>query len=415
MNEGLKKIKFLLSLMKGTLVDVNQTEETIEKRKPSLYLRIIQIVACVFVFFLSIHLLSLAFTSLNQNIINSIIDATANPFVGLFIGLLITAMIQSSSTSTSIIVAIVASGTLSIQNAIPLVMGANIGTTITSTLVSLGFITKKKEFRRAIAAGTLHDFFNILTVFVMFPLEYQFGILSHSAEAISSGISFLKSPSSGGSFLFVDYSFIGKINTSIMEWINNVLVVIVIALILIFTTIKLISSLMYKSLIGETKDQINSFIFRTKGSAFSWGAIFTVAVQSSSITTPLVVPLVATGRVSLTKAFPFIIGANIGTTITALLAALFKSDAALTIAIVHLLFNMAGVIIFFPLKGLRKVPIFLASRLGALTKRYRLVGFVYIIFTFFLIPFTLIYFNQEDSEPVQTLPPTEIQITEHQN
>ncbi len=104
--------------------------------------------------------------------------ATSNPFTGLFIGLLITAMLQSSSTTTSLVVALVASGSITLQSAVPIIMGANIGTTITSTIVSLGFISKKKEFRRAVAAGTYHDFFNILTAAILFPLEYYYGFLS---------------------------------------------------------------------------------------------------------------------------------------------------------------------------------------------------------------------------------------------
>ena len=109
---------------------------------------------------------------LSKDVTETILLATSNPFTGLFIGLLITALIQSSSTTTSLVVALVASGSISIESAVPLIMGANIGTTITSTIVSLGFINRKKEFRRAVAAGTYHDFFNILTALLLFPLQY---------------------------------------------------------------------------------------------------------------------------------------------------------------------------------------------------------------------------------------------------
>ena len=101
-------------------------------------------------------------TMLGQETAKSILLATSNPFIGLFIGLLATALIQSSSTVTSMTVAVVASGYLTLGNAIPVVMGANVGTTLTSTLVSLGFITKRNQFRKAISAGTIHDFFNII-------------------------------------------------------------------------------------------------------------------------------------------------------------------------------------------------------------------------------------------------------------
>jgi solute carrier family 34 (sodium-dependent phosphate cotransporter) len=111
--------------------------------------------------------------------------ATINPFNGLFIGLLVTAVLQSSSTTTSMLVAFVASGAMTVQSAVPIIMGANIGTTITSTLVSLGFINKKKEFKRAVAAGTYHDFFNILTAAILFPLEYYYQFLSRLCSAVA--------------------------------------------------------------------------------------------------------------------------------------------------------------------------------------------------------------------------------------
>ncbi len=68
---------------------------------------------------------------LNKEIADAILLATANPFVGLFIGLLITAILQSSSTTTALVVAFVVSGSLTLQSAVPIIMGANVGTTIT--------------------------------------------------------------------------------------------------------------------------------------------------------------------------------------------------------------------------------------------------------------------------------------------
>ncbi|MGB5976801.1 MAG: Na/Pi symporter, partial [Cyclobacteriaceae bacterium] len=122
--------------------------------------RIVTVVFAMFLFLLSIELIATAFGQLGRETARSIISATSNPFIGLFIGLLITAIIQSSSTTTSMVVAVVASGGLGLAQAIPIIMGANIGTTLTSSLVSLGYITNKNEFRKAIGAGTVHDIFN---------------------------------------------------------------------------------------------------------------------------------------------------------------------------------------------------------------------------------------------------------------
>ena len=96
------------------------------------------------------------------------------------------------------------------------------------------------------------------------------------------------------------------------------------------------------------------------------GIAMTVAVQSSSITTSLMVPMCAAGVLSLRKAFPVMLGANIGTTVTALLASIAQdSIGALTIALVHLLFNVAGVVLVYLIPPLREVPIRLAQALAA--------------------------------------------------
>src|SRR5882724_3571681 len=138
------------------------------------------------VFLFSLDLMISSILQLGSTFTDAILLATSNPFTGLFIGLLATAIIQSSSATTSITVALVASGSLSLQSAVPIIMGANIGTTITSTIISLSFINHKKEFRRAVSAGTYHDFFNILTALILFPLEYNFHILSGLAQYIAT-------------------------------------------------------------------------------------------------------------------------------------------------------------------------------------------------------------------------------------
>ena len=85
-----------------------------------------------------------------------------NPFAGVCLGILATILVQSSSTSTSLIVTAVASGELSVKIAVAMVMGANIGTTITNTLVAFLHSREQKDFGRAIAGATVHDLFNFL-------------------------------------------------------------------------------------------------------------------------------------------------------------------------------------------------------------------------------------------------------------
>ena len=107
-----------------------------------------------------------------------------NPFVGVIMGLLATALVQSSSTVTSVIVGMVAGG-LPVSIAIPMVMGANMGTTVTNTLVSLGHVGNREEFRRAFAAATVHDWFNLLAIVIFLPLEIFFGYLEKASYMLA--------------------------------------------------------------------------------------------------------------------------------------------------------------------------------------------------------------------------------------
>ncbi|MDN4165729.1 Na/Pi symporter [Cytophagales bacterium LB-30] len=352
-------------------------------------------IALVF-FFWAIDLMGTSFKNLGQTAAESLVLATSNPFVGLFIGLLITAIIQSSSTTTAIVVAVVAAGSLRLSDAVPIILGANIGTTLTSTIVSLGFITKPRAYRKALSAGIVHDFFNVLVVLLLFPLEYYYGFLSDLSSDIAA---YLKSWN-GAEFipdLFSSSLFHTGFNEYLVEKVNNIFITIVLSFVILFASIKVLSNVIYALLIGESRDKFQSFLFKNTYKSFAWGMGLTAAVQSSSVTTSLVVPLVANSKISLRQAFNFVLGANIGTTITALIASLFKSEAAIAIAITHLLFNTIGVLIFLPFPVLRKIPVYLASKFSRIALSYRLIGFVYILFTFFIMPFMLIYFNKEQS------------------
>ena len=127
--------------------------------------------------------------------------------------------------------------------------------------------------------------------------------------------------------------------------------------------------------------------------AIFFGMILTFLVQSSSITTSLVIPLVGAGILTVEQIFPFTLGANVGTTITAMLAALSTGSlAAVTIAFTHLFFNLTGIGLVFPVKIIRMVPIRLAYKLADLTARSRGLAGVYIVLVFYIIPGLVIFF-----------------------
>lgn len=346
----------------------------------------------LFLFIFALDMLTLSMTQLNSEFVTEILQATHNPFVSLFIGLLVTALLQSSSTVTSIVVAIVAAGNLTLEQAVPLVMGANIGTTLTSTLVSFSYITREKDFKRALSAGILHDFFNIIVVIILLPLELYFKFLS--------GIAYQVAQIFASDASFSEPMVYHKVFTRpISEWINNSLqlpyLTLILSLLLVFLAIKLLSNSVFKTFeIGEIND-FNKFIFKSPYLAFLYGTLFTGAVQSSSVTTSLVVPMVAEGKVSIKKSFPFIIGANIGTTITAAIAAIYKTEAAIALALVHFFFNLIGAMIFLPFPFLRNIPVKFAIYFGQKSIQNKFIGIAYILITFFIIPFFLIYFNRD--------------------
>lgn len=356
---------------------------------------IAQLLGLIFTFMLALQLLILAFDLLGQRYVEQIIVATSNPFINLFIGLLATAIIQSSSTITSLTVVAVAANTLSLESAVFIIMGANIGTTVTSTLASVSHVSQRKEFRKAIAAATLHDFFNIFTTLILFPLEYYFGVLSSLARTLSAAI---QGGSPGGHNHIP--SPLGRLFSPITQGISNLLgnnsfVTLLAGSVLLFMAVRTISYLLKPKWENQGSKVLERSLFGHPAKALLSGTIITGVVQSSSLVSTLVVPMVATNKLSLRRVFPFIMGANLGTTFTALVAALSKSETALSIALTHILFNIIGVLLFFPATPLRNLPLWFARRLGKATLRNRLYGFAYIILTFFVIPFFLIFFSQK--------------------
>lgn len=343
-------------------------------------------------FIFAIDLLTVAMGRLNSDVARDIIQATRNPFISLFVGLLVTALIHSSSTVTSSIVAIVASSNMTLQQAVPMILGANIGTTLTSTMVSFTFINKRKEFKRALSSGISHGMFNILNVFILLPLELYFNFLSNSAEKLAK--LFATDNDGLGPFEY-NRIFTRNVTEWIVENINIPFLSTILAIFLVFFSIKVLTTSVYKTFVVDAFQDISKVIFKNTGLAFLYGMFFTAAVQSSTVTTCLVVPLVANRKVSVVKSFPFIVGANIGTTITAVIAALYKTEAAIAVALVHVLFNSIGALIFLPFPEIRQIPVKLAEWMGETSVRYRVFGFAYILMTFFIIPFLLIYLSQD--------------------
>ena len=163
---------------------------------------------------------------------------------------------------------------------------------------------------------------------------------------------------------------------------------IVIGLAFIFISLAYITKNMRLLVADRVETAINQALGAGSGIvAILIGAVITVSVQSSSITTSVLVPLAASGVLTLGNIYPVTLGANLGTTVTALLASLATgSSAAVTVAIVHTLFNISGIIVFYPIKKLREIPINLANRLSNIAAERRSLALAYTLTAFIIVP-----------------------------
>ena len=364
------------------------------------YFKIAAIFAILYLFLVSIGMIGTGFKGLGRGFAEQLMSSNAAPLIGLFIGILATSLIQSSSTTTSIVVGMVAAGTfgedpiLAVATAIPYIMGANIGTSITNTIVSLGHIVNKNEFRRAFEASIVHDFFNVLSVLILFPLQLYFGVISKTANWMASlflgaGTFTFKSP-----VKMMTKPAVDAINNffKMQDIINHNWLLIFAALILLFISLRYLTVLIRSLVMERLEAFFDSHIFKTWFRAMVFGVFITILVQSSSITTSLVVPLAGAGILQLRQIFPYTLGANIGTTITALLASLVAgTHAPLAVAFGHLAFNIYGILLIWPIEKIRNIPIKMSEKFAAVAVRNRMIPIVYILVVFFLIPLTLIF------------------------
>ncbi len=213
--------------------------------------------------------------------------ATSNRLIGSFLGAIVTSIIQSSTATTVIVVGLVGSGVLSFSSSLGVIIGANVGTTITAQLVALKLTYLSPIF---ILGGFLISFFGRKYRFLGKPIFY-FGLVFFSLELISGAIE----PYQSDPWL-----------VSVFSNFDNLLI------------------------------------------ALAGGFLFTLLVQSSSVTTGLVVILVGSGLLTVENGIPVIMGANIGTTITSLIASSGLDIFAKRSAVAHFIFNVVGVLIFLP-------------------------------------------------------------------
>ncbi|MEO0558560.1 MAG: Na/Pi symporter [Bacteroidota bacterium] len=315
---------------------------------------------------------------------------TDRPLLALITGILVTSLVQSSSTTTALVVTLVATGTLPLSNAVPVIMGANIGTTVTNTIVSMGHITRPEEFRRAMAGATVHDFFNWLSVLILLPLELAFGIISRPAAWLSNQVPGLE----GGGLGDTPFELIAGLLAGLLGEIPWLMALA--GLGLLFVALRYLVVLLKGFVLGRMEGVLDKYVFGNPVMAMAFGMALTFMVQSSSVTTSLVVPLIGAGILSVRRAFPYMLGSNVGTTATATLAALValaggeaEAAAGLTIAFCHTMFNVYGIALIYPIKVIREIPIRMAEWVGDLAFKNRVYAIVYLIGLFYALPLVL--------------------------
>lgn len=362
------------------------------------------IIGLIYLFLISIGLVGASFKLFGKDLAHQVFEFTSHPVCGLFIGILATSLVQSSSLTTSIVVGMVAGGAgeaMTIDQAIPIVMGANIGTSVTNLLVSLGHISRGNEFRRAFAASLVHDFFNVLSVLILFPLQYYTHFLSRAAEKVSTfftGTADLQFESPVKAVIQpVVHSIQQLVAWPIESKVVQAAVLLAIAGALLFLALKYLTRVLRGVVMEKASGFFQRTLFKTPLLAFVVGMLLTATVQSSSITTSLVVPLAGAGILTLAQIYPYTLGANVGTTITALLASLAAQEnfhAAVAVALSHLLFNLCGICVIIPLRPLRVLPMRMAEWMAELATEHRWLPFVFVLVVFFLIPITLIFLTR---------------------
>lgn len=414
-----------------------------------MFLKIICLLASLYAFLFALDLMGGAFKVLGGCTAGGMFNGVTNPIAGLMIGVLATVLVQSSSTSTSITVSLVGAGQMSVRNAIPVIMGSNIGTSITNTIVSVGQIGDPDQFEKSFAGATVHDMFNFLTVAVLLPIELITRMLERMTGAMApqevaegdkwvGPLKVIVSPLVK-LLLAADKKVISKValqettctaiydavealpdkaSTDCNDWKYGLIkcscddetgiascpafytykgtyetdmaaggVSLFVSLIILVVALLVMVKLLQSMVLGTSSRMLRKATQVHPVFAIIIGICVTILVQSSSVTTSVLTPLVGVGVIPLERMLPLTIGANIGTTATALLASLVSTKTeSVQIALCHLFFNIIGTLIWYPIPVMRRLPLNAARGLGAMTRRSKLTPLLYILFAFVLIP-----------------------------
>ena len=375
-----------------------------DTHKSPVWPKLLAVFGLLFVFLVGVRGLGSGFRLLGEDLIQSFFTATENPFMGLLVGLLATTVVQSSSVTTAMIVGLVAApdNPLPLLNAVPMVMGANIGTTVTATIVALGHIGRREEFERAFPVAICHDVFNYIAVVVLLPLEMFTGFLQSTAgwfTGFLGGFGGVVYRSPLRTLLGYGLAPISAVNEALFTTEGSQAVfLIMVSGFLIFGALFFIVKVMSGAVQSRVESAVNKALGVNAVVSILIGVLVTIMVQSSSITTSLLVPLAGAGLLRLEQAFPVTLGANIGTTVTGFLAAMavtgVNATAGLQIALVHLFFNLSGTLMIYPIPAVRNIPLRISRRIARLAVRSRRLTLVGVGLLFYGLPALAVFFSR---------------------
>ena len=401
----------------------------------------------LYFFLVGLDLLGTSFKVVGGCTAGSLLGSDTNPLAAVMIGIIATVLLQSSSTTTAVIVSLV-SGGLDVEQGIYMVMGANVGTSVTCMLVSLAHIGDREELERAFSGASVLYVFNFLTLCILFPLEigteylYKFTKLM-LPESVKSGDSWegpikkIVSPLVKR-FIIANNELIDDISTGAVESCSDVYpvyciddietyetctvtgviacdkksgscpvffqsgaskkddmvsgwVCLIFALAILIICLIALVALLRKMLLGASTKILYKATNINPYLAMLIGCGVTVLVQSSSITTSTLVPLAGIGVLGLENMYPLVIGADVGTTFTALMAAMVSSEVeSLQIALVHFWFNITGLLIWYPIPFMRRIVLRISVLLGKATGAWKGFPIFFIIMMFIVLPLLLL-------------------------
>lgn len=415
------------------------------------FIKMILLISSLYIFLLSLNFLTIGFTLVSPYALKAekaVQFLLANPISALSVGILVTAVLQSATATTSIVVTMVGAGIIpSAKKAIPIIMGSNIGTCVTNSLVALTLSGNPTEFKRAFCAATLNDMFNYLTTAILLFLEITFNFMETTSKKLTNlmpeNIQDLKKANFIEEILRPVSDLLIKLNETNIEAIqygsNNTeiasrcceseniittdngtecgqcdylalplverigdgftgLFFIILSLIILtaclFGIVKILSLFIVGPIARGVRSAVNASLpgkikWFTQVILFMFSFSLTLVVQSSNIITATLVPLCGIGMVSLHRVYVMTLGSNIGTTVTGILSALTQPTYAIKksmqLAIVNTLFNLFGVILWLPVPAMR-LPKKFSRKLGDIIYEHRWFLYVYTCVCYVVLP-----------------------------